>query len=187
MQIIHHALQGIGYDILAVLQDLPRGTIHQKIVLQNYHGFGKAPLPEEFFLDAISLRGFASSEVQIEIVCVKTDLQRELHLHKESTAWISCLGCAEDFPDPVSAQGFLGERWFGLAASAEIIIPPSTIHGFTVAPNGMLFFLSVQSPPIVGQDGRDDYVHADGRGDRFTPQVVGFHVSGILHTHLDKG
>ena len=36
-------------------------------------------------------------------------------------------------------------------------IPPGTPHGFTIAPDGYLAFLSVQSPPIERPDGADDY------------------------------
>ena len=114
----------------------------------DYHGFRKARV-------AAGLK--IPEWAQVEFVVVARDLSDELHYHREAHALTTVLGNAEGFPDPRKASAYVGGTWRPVAAGNVLDIPPGTPHGFTIAPDGYLAFLSVQSPPIERPDGADDY------------------------------
>ncbi len=101
--------------------------------------------------------GLSENEVQVEVVRVTTDLANELHYHQKAHAHVIVMGSAENVDEPVRAQGYIEGVWSPVVSSQVIDIPPGTKHGFTVGEQGVLWFLSVQSPPIVDDSGQDDY------------------------------
>jgi hypothetical protein len=151
-------INGITRDILAALRTSRAGLWPIiKPPMLDYHGHGKARM-HGFFLRPI-LRPYQASEtsVQIEIVSVDTDLRHEVHKHHIAHAIVTALGEPEGFPDAVLAHSYAAGVWHEIYTGDQIDIPPGTPHGFTTSPGGVLWFLSVQSPPIVGHDGNDDY------------------------------
>lgn len=137
----------ISSTVISKLHQHPE--LKQEIQLNDYHGFQKGKLPR------ILLGNYDSDVLQAEVVEVTTDLSSEIHSHKHSHAYCYILGSKEGFPDPVNAYAFLGTQWKPVSAGSIVDIPPGIPHGFTVE-NGMLYFLSVQSPSIERQ-GEDDY------------------------------
>ena len=126
----------------------------------DYHGFKKARLPEGLVAEVATAAGCKPEELQVEIASVHGDLTHEVHYHRDTTAFVACLGPAEKFPTPQKAQAFI-RKWFDFTVGQTVEIPPNTPHGFTVGEGGVLYFLSIQSPPIVGEDGQDDYFHPE--------------------------
>lgn len=148
-------LESISRDISGILKK--QGRVSRTLRFDEYHGFRKSRLPTSLLTSVLNPRNFTETAVQIEVVHVETDLTHEVHFHKEASAYITILGEEFGFPNPREARAFLSKDWFVVAPCQELIIPAGTLHGFTVSPGGQLYFLSVQSPPIVRDDGHDDY------------------------------
>lgn len=151
---------------LSTLEQLAQVTLRQlranphfthDLVYRDYHGFAKATLPDGLMRLTTSLYGVDPSCVQAEIVLAVKDLSDEIHMHEESTTYCRILGQGESFPKPKSAKIFRTDSWTPLSEGQTYIIPPKTPHGFSVSPGGVLYFFSLQTPPIQG-DGKDDYV-----------------------------
>ena len=132
------------------------------MVVAEYHGFGKARLPDDLLREVLTPHGLTPDEVQVEVVKVERDLSDEVHYHARSVAYVVALGSEDHFSDPpLRGRAFVNGRWQRFEKGDELTIPPGTPHGFTVwgtgGGRGTLYFLSVQSPPIVGPREEDDY------------------------------
>lgn len=145
--------------IAASIMDFLRGAeCHTMFEFTNYHGFGKARFPHGIIADLLSSYGFTTKDVQVELVFVNSDLTREVHLHVDTNAYCVVMGKDVHYPNPDLARTYRDGKWIPLKAGDELAIPTGTKHGFTVNNGGVLYFLSVQSPPIVREDGHEDYV-----------------------------
>lgn len=151
-------LKKISDEIVAVFRRLPPEAVSNMIEMIDYHGFWKTRLPDTFLHSILAPHGLSSDEVQIEIVKVDTDLTREVHFHAHAHAMIYALGRSEGLANASRAVAYRHNTWQGIQSGEEVDIPPGTPHGFSVEPEGELWFLSVQAPPIVGE-GSDDYHH----------------------------
>ena len=149
-------LQNIAEAILQRLSSSSFSEAEKLLQMNDYHGFQKSRLPEEFLDEILVPFGLTPLDVQIEIVKVDRDLSKEVHYHKNSFAYCVCLGEKYKTENPQGAKAFLKESWFPMNAGDIIQIPPNTLHGFAVENNGILVFLSVQAPPIE-HEGKDDY------------------------------
>lgn len=146
-----HDMQALVTVLLDVMEFLSQNpNVRDWLQYESFYGFEKAPLS--------SVPGFSlgSNGVQIEIVRVNTDLSHEVHRHNQSNAVVMILGEHDHFPCP--QRGFLLSRgrWRQADSRTILRIPAGTQHGFTVEKGGELYFLSVQSPPIVS-GGHVDY------------------------------
>jgi mannose-6-phosphate isomerase-like protein (cupin superfamily) len=151
-------LRGISTDILDKLKKTPAEEHSRLLSFQDYHGFSKTRLPDDVLEEVLSGAGLTNEQLQVEIVGVNSDLTHEVHLHKESDAYVIVLGRGTNFEGPKNAKQFQGGKWIEVSENQEIQIPKGTPHGFTVEDGGVLYFLSLQLPPIVDEQGDDDYV-----------------------------
>jgi len=142
----------ITEEIRGALRMMPPETVHE-IILQmvNYHGFGKYRFSKEISGAMSRYQG----DVQAELIRVNGDLSHEVHYHEKSRAYVACLGVEESLPNPIRATALIYDGVYCHSGSV-FDIPPGMVHGFTVKRGGILYFLSVQTPPIVG-GGHDDY------------------------------
>lgn len=143
------------------LLTLPTGKAQGLLVMQYYHGFRKARFSDDFLHEVTKGHDLAPEDIQLEVVSVEQDLTDEIHRHHFSIARIICLGAEEGFSDARLAEGCLDLQWFPVKSGEALTIPAGAWHGFTVKDGGELWFLSVQSPPIVSADGKDDYEKYD--------------------------
>ncbi len=157
MQTIEEVLRTAGLLIAGFLSNHRVVAIISDSELVDYHGFGKWRFPKKLTKHALGGMNLDVDKLQVEIIRVTTDLRHEVHLHKEAYAVTIVLGNWHHFLNPLFAQAYIGEQWEEVAENQVINIPPHTPHGFTVNGKGVLYFLSIQTPPIVGDDGRDDY------------------------------
>jgi len=148
-------LKNITNDILNLFQN--DFSFKNKVKLKDYHGFTKGRIPQEDLGKISNLYGVKPEQLQAELVSVEKDLSDEVHTHKLANAYCIILGEKENFPNTKNALGFIKDKWFEVSSGDVIDIPPNTKHGFTIKPEGILFFLSVQTPPIESKDGHDDY------------------------------
>jgi len=128
------------------------------MMFTNFHGFLKSGLPNDVVGDVLRQFGLTPEMVQIEVAGVLTDLTHEIHTHQRTEAHVTCIG--EDFglPNPRGGYAFLRDRWVPVKLGDVFQIAVNVAHGFTVDPGGILYFLSVQSQPLVSPDGQEDYV-----------------------------
>ena len=152
-------LRLITDDFLAMLGDDMDDLAHS-VAWANYHDFLKARLPEERVEQVVRRYGKKPSDVQVELVTVNRDLTDKVHKHPNSRAFNVILGATEGFENARGALAYLENRWFNIRTGDYIEIPQEVRHGFTVEPGGILHFLSVQGPPIVSENGQDDFVMA---------------------------
>ena len=150
-------LRQIAEAVVNRLRALPEGEAQKMLLMIDYHGFAKARFPEPFLYDVVTSIGLDPKDIQLEVVHVGCDLTHEIHRHLEATAFATCLGNTEGFPSPKDAMAFVIDHWFTVFTGDLIEIPAGTPHGFTVGEGGTIHFLSVQSPPIVRENGHDDY------------------------------
>ncbi len=122
----------------------------------DYHGFGKSRLTEDFLNALLNSLNYNAKELQVEIVRVESDLTDQVHYHQFSNAFICVLSARNNFPDPIGALTYQNDDWIEIDQDYSLLIPRNTLHGFSVKPNGMFYFLSIQTPPISG-DNHDDY------------------------------
>ena len=153
-------LKNIGDELQGMLRRLPMGGLAQMISMVTYHGFHKSRLPATFLQSVLGPHGLDAQDVQIEIVKVDADLTGEIHYHAQAHAYIRVLGPAEWLDAATAALAYRDGAWKPVTSGQELDIPPGAAHGFSVEPGGVLWFLSVQAPPIVGE-GTDDYHNVD--------------------------
>jgi quercetin dioxygenase-like cupin family protein len=150
-------LKQLAIDIVVLFRLSAGEKLLKELTMIDYHGFAKSRLPEEFQKKVLWSYKLTPSEVQIEVIKVTTDLRHEIHYHAEAFAYVVGLGSREHLPEPRGASVYLGHSWKSFAAGEKLEIPAGTNHGFTVEEGGELWFLSIQTPPIVDGQGRDDY------------------------------
>ncbi len=119
----------------------------------DYHGFEKQGFPEGWLDSLVAELG--QTCVQAEIVRVRHDLTGAIHIHRQAYARCVILGTRTRVETPRDAYAFLRDHWFKVDEEMVVDVPPGTPHGFTVRDGGVLYFLSVQSPPIIGEE--EDY------------------------------
>ncbi len=160
--LVKRVLHRLTYNVLQEIR--ARGVANLFEPLRGYHDFKKSRLKPgklEQFLDPFDL---TPRQVQIEFAVVPTDLSHQIHLHREAYALATPLGKREGLPDPRKAYFYLssrGEHWHPLSAGLELDVPPGVRHGFALAPGGICYFLTIQSPPTDRED-RDDFVNCQG-------------------------
>lgn len=125
-------------------------------VFQNYHDFEKYLVPEDMYFQLTRSLGYPSKQLQVEIVKVDKDLTNQVHYHKHADAYIYILGSNQGFPNAAQAFRYKDTHWQQIHSDQKFIIPHGEPHGFTVTTNGILYFLSIQTPPISSEE-YDDY------------------------------
>ncbi len=131
--------------------------------MTKYHDFEKFRLPEDFLRGIIAERQYAGLDgltpdmIQLEIAKVTGDLRHQVHRHLRSNAVVIILGGLNPFPLALNARMYYGTGWFSIGSQEVIRIHAGIFHGFTVGKGGILYFLSVQSPPLMKEGEYDDY------------------------------
>jgi hypothetical protein len=124
----------------------------------KFHGFLKAGIPKDILDPLVRTLSLRPGQVQVEVAGVLEDLAREVHIHERTRAHVTCVGENFGLPNPRDAYAFLAGRWTPMRLGENLDIPAGIEHGFTVDPGGCLYFLSVQSPPLISEDGTEDYI-----------------------------
>lgn len=97
-----------------------------------------------------SIDGGLDKNVEVSLVRITGHSEYPQHLHKNSDAFFII----------VSGEGIFlsGDKKLPIAKGEKIDIPRGTPHGFELPENGILEFVSFQSPPIIDeQTGEQDF------------------------------
>lgn len=155
-------LEELGRNTLQHFRCLTREQFERMLRFETYHGFQKSRLPDEYLTKLLVAYNISPHNLQIEIVEV-TSGRREIHYHETTHAVCLIMGSQEHVADPVAAQAYLGDGWFGVSAGSVLWIPRLLHHGFVVdsAKRGTLWFLSLQTPPLNDGRDHDDFHYPD--------------------------
>jgi hypothetical protein len=159
------ALRRVAWEIGVALRRSKAERVKEVIgkPVERYHGFYKYRFSKEFLKEIQILQGLDLDLIQIELIGVQSDLRHEIHYHEHSAAYVMVVGELEHLPTARNAFAYCGwpedKGWEPIDSTQALEIPQRTRHGFTVEEGGILYFISVQSPPITGA-GYDDY-HRD--------------------------
>ena len=144
-------------------------VFHQLLYFEDYHNFAKSRFPAAFIdpiLDPI-LAPFdlTTEDLQIEIAKVTGDHTHYLHFHTGTEAVCLVMGHDAHVPAPSPhALVILEGRQIPATEYLTVEFPVKTPHTFTCEEGGSLWFLSIQSPPLVrienGQPVDDFYLTA---------------------------
>jgi hypothetical protein len=158
----------------AICESIPDMVTSGRVAFtfSSFHGFLKSGFPVGTLEPLLRAFGVSAHQVQIEVAGVLEDLTHEVHIHRRTEAHVTCVGENFGLPNPSGAYAFLNYRWTPLNPGDTLEIPPGVEHGFTVDPGGCLYFLSVQSPPIVSESGEEDYIIQPFTRWTRVPQVV---------------
>lgn len=148
-------LQNIAQEVVGLFHS--DVTFKDTITMKDYHGFQKARIPLEDLENIVKKYSITTELLQVELVKVTQDLSDEIHIHHISQAYCIVFGDNEGLEPPKDAFVFINDHWSPVKQREAILITPKTKHGFTVKPGGILYFLSVQTPPIENKHGQDDY------------------------------
>lgn len=128
-------------------------------LMRDYHGFDKVGLSDSL-INVPSLRDVPPDKVQVELVRVNRDLSDKIHHHDNSDAYVIGLGPQEHLVEARYGIVYKVNYWTPFRTGDRVAIPKGMSHGFSLRNHvGILYFLSIQSPPISGED-HDDF-HLD--------------------------
>jgi hypothetical protein len=149
----HMDLAAVSLDLSEQLQRYH--SIARDAQYTEYHRSRKYRLPDLLVELAAKRAHTDPKKLQAEIVSIGLDFVDQMHLHRDAYAFCRVLGERHGAYDPIDAEFCVGRmaRWEPATVGRIIDIPPGTPHDFRAS---QLYFLSVQTPPIVGA-GRDDY------------------------------
>jgi len=155
-------LEKLAHGIIPTMRAHIQNLNDLKMV--EYHGFQKCSFKDiPAIYSLLRDTGYDTRSLQIEVIKVERDQSNEIHFHKHSDAFVVVLDHGLGFRDPCNARAYINGAWKEVLPQDAIPIPRGTRHGFTVDNGGVLWFLSVQSPPITDFMGtRDDYVRVSG-------------------------
>ncbi len=143
--------------VLRALGQMQPEVRDKMLTTVKYHGFQKSRFPEAFLRQVLTPQGLTSQDVQVEVVYVDEHSPHALHHHVHTNAMVAVLGGSEHFDEPVAAEIYEG-IWVNAEVEDLFLLPAGRKHGFMVGTGGRLWFLSVQSPPIVGEGRDEDFV-----------------------------
>lgn len=147
-------LQQIADNLLDWMRE--NKSIERDTVFEDYHGFQIGNLSDDFVNQELQPFHLTLDDVEVDFVKVSSDLKDQIHFHEGSAAYVYVLGFAEGFQEASGAIVYKNGTWVEVKSGESWLIEPYSVHGFSVEPGGILYFLSVQSPPIV-QGTKDDY------------------------------
>lgn len=124
-----------------------------------YHNFSKTRLPFYWYEDLLKMLDLTTDDVLVEIAKVEGNHTNDLHYHKISHALCIILGPQTGFNDCYFGEIVKDNKVIRSYEELECYFPSFCKHTFN-APfsdtTGALYFLSIQSPPLLTRT-RDDF------------------------------
>ena len=163
-QVSKYKMQCIAYYIMDLFENwnLDNITATPKIVLENigydeYHNFAKVRIPFWWYQDIMQALDLDTSEVLVEVARVKGSHTEDLHYHKMSHAICVILGDETGFKNGGVGLIQLGNQTYNAIEGKECYFPVGIPHTFHGGSSSDLYFISVQSPPLLTKENDDFY------------------------------
>jgi mannose-6-phosphate isomerase-like protein (cupin superfamily) len=148
-------LKTIGYYTLSQLEWYTSvGNNITTFKYIDYHNFYKAYVPEWLYKNILEFYEFNTEDVLVEIARVHGDHAKDLHYHKIAHAFCIILGESVGVSSTGSVQ--IGDSITKTQAGEDFYFPTGCHHTF-YGEEKDLYFLSVQSPPLLTKDNDDFY------------------------------
>ena len=164
-------MQALAYNLLHSFEEwninIEEGNVLNdlnEMGWEDYHNFSKVRLPLSWYDDLLINKEWTTDDVLVEIARVEKDNADKLHYHKLSHALCIILGPKTGFPKCSRGTVQLHNQRYQALINKEFYFPqncPHTFHGGIETkdnPKGYLYFLSIQSPPLLTKNNDDFYL-----------------------------
>ena len=158
-----YEMKTVGYYLMSLFQFWKKMEFSQevlsKLIYEEYHNFSKTRLPFNWYEHILEKLELTTDDLLIEVAKVDLNHDHDLHYHKLSHAICIILGEEEGFYNCGYGQIIKDEETIRTFNGLEVYFPSYCKHTFN-APystvTGSLYFLSIQSPPLLTEE-RDDF------------------------------
>ena len=172
-----YVLNTIGYCVMNFFKTAVDNNKNVQLMLEDeigyteYHNFWKCRLPEYWYDDVLSCLGLNTDDVLVEVARIKGSHAKDLHYHKISHAICIVLGPKCGFnPVPYDSAIQIEDKIYFAYEDQKCYFPSTSKHTFYGSLNdntdeGDLYFLSIQSPPLLTET-HDDFYWVDEHDER---------------------
>lgn len=119
---------------------------------QDYHDFPIAEAPKEWYKPIKKALGIKSKEYTLQIGKCRETYKGADHYHKQGHQLVIVLGPRTGYMEPEGVVR-IGEQEFPAVEDGVYYFPTGVTHGFT----GSFYFVNLQNPPLIDEEGNDDY------------------------------
>ena len=170
MKVNKYIMKLVGYHLLNFFikwnKEYPNNNILNaldQVGYEEYHNFWKCRLPLGWYSDILKFLNISSDDLLIEVARVKGDHAEDLHYHRISHAICIILGPTTKFPEVKDGYVIINNKSYKGYEDLECYFPTDCLHTFhggvphETNKDGSLYFISIQSPPLLTKDNDDFY------------------------------
>ena len=165
-----YAMQTVGYFLLNFFQKVTQqgkvsvpDMLEQVVGYTEYHNFWKVRLPYHWYSDVMKTLDLTMDDLLVEVARIKGNHAKDLHYHKISHAICIVLGEKTGFnPTPYDSAVQINKEIEFAYEDLECYFPTGCYHTFygsihDQGDDGDLYFISIQSPPLLTEENDDFY------------------------------
>ena len=168
MKASKYAMQAVGYYLLNFFEGMVARGLDVPLTLEGigyeeYHNFWKCRLPLNWYDEVLVALGLEPSELLVEVARIKGNHAKDLHYHKISHAICIVLGNKTGFgKTPWDSAVQIDNEVMVVHEDMECYFPTGCKHTFygsasDESDEGDLYFISIQSPPLLTEENDDFY------------------------------
>lgn len=162
-------MQTVGYYLLSRFKrrwdsgNSIMRRLEKDIRYEEYHNFWKCRLPLSWYQEVLELLHLSEDDLLVEVARIKGNHAKDLHYHKISHAICIILGLNTGFNSvPYDSAVQINSEFINAYEDLECYFPVGCHHTFYGSVNdksdsGDLYFISIQSPPLLTKDNDDFY------------------------------
>lgn len=136
----------------AAIDYIYRNNSREELVWQDYHDFPIAEIPKDWYKNTKKLLGIKSKEYTLQLGKCKEEYKGKDHYHKIGHQLVIILGPRTGFMEPKGVVRIDGVE-YPVVEDQHYYFPTGVEHGFT----GSFYFINLQNPPLINEQGEDDY------------------------------
>ena len=118
----------------------------------DYHDFPIAEAPKDWYKPVKKALGVKSKEYTLQIGKCNEDYNGDHHYHKKGHQLVIILGPKTGYMEP-RGKVYIGDKILPAVEGEAYYFPTGVTHGF----RGSFFFVNLQNPPLIDEEGVDDY------------------------------
>lgn len=144
-----YAMMTLGYAVMNYLQ---KNLGRDELIWNDYHGFPIAEVPDSWVKDIRKSFGLKKKDYTLQIGKCLKDYSEPDHYHKIGHQLVIALGPHCGFTEPEGTIS-IGDIVFDAIEDKVYYFNTNIPHGF----RGEFYFINIQNPPLVDEEGNDDY------------------------------